>query len=139
MKTIVQINIHGDGILITGATEIGALNYLFMKLFRIIILIFCCIQLTTCFSYKKQLKKYDANSKEYLNTIDHSVFSQKDIQSLKGVEEVHGNKSVEHGYASYMLYLYKREYNVSYTNDTLNYERRENFAKDFMKWIEGTY
>ncbi len=92
---------------------------------------------TSCFSYQKELAKYDPQDFSYLNKIEDGFFTPPEMEILNEMYRIAPN-STKPNQLKFMLYLYKKEYDISYLNDTINsYERKEEFSKHFYQWFRN--
>jgi len=111
-----------------------------MKYFIPILLIILIF--SSCFSYEKQLEKYDYKSteaSEYLKIVGDHNFSEKERKLLVAVEKENGLNSLAYSRTKFTFFLYTKTYGVSYFDDSLDSKRRKEFDKNLADWVLGKY
>ena len=95
------------------------------------------IFLLGCFSYERELKKYEPDNLDFLKSVDRTLFSRDELEFLEGLYAYHPD-SLKPAQVEFALYLYRRQYNTSFISDTDKNEeqRRELFAKKLYQWIK---
>lgn len=107
-----------------------------MKYSFIPILVLLLIRCSNDFSYHDYFDKYDPNTTDFMEVVDTTLFTEKELGGLEMLRKLHGDTSMIPYRTAFMHYLYHRTYGSSYLDD-LELERTEKFIGDFMKWEDG--